>query len=72
MKGNDIQPCITVMNIIRILFCGRLREKGLIDIFHLWFSTPSENICMVLINRLRTANLNSTPLRFESLCNLLD
>jgi len=37
MKDNDIQPCVAVMNIIRILFCGRLREKGPIDISHLWF-----------------------------------
>lgn len=43
------------MNIIRILFYRRLREKGPIDIFHLWFS----NI-LLLINRLCTANLHST------------
>lgn len=42
------------MNIIRILFCRRLREKGPIDIFHLWFSN------ILLINRLCTANLHST------------
>lgn len=32
MEDNDIQPCVAVMNTIRILFCGRLREKGPIDI----------------------------------------
>ena len=31
MQDNDIQPCDAVMNIIRILFCGRLREKRPID-----------------------------------------
>ena len=62
MKGNDIQPCIAVMNIIRILFCGRLREKGPIDIFHLWFSN------ILFINRLCTANLHSTNFSVSRVC----
>lgn len=31
MQGNDIQPCVAVVGIIRILFCGWLREKRPID-----------------------------------------
>lgn len=66
MKGNDIQSCIGVMNIIRILFCGRLREKGTIDIFHLWFSN------ILLINRVHGESALDELLRFESLCGFLD